>query len=482
MMTDRIRSWRDPSGFVYEEAGCVYRAVAPAGAAQLRALLDSHWYQALVAEGVIPGSRWCAVGPPSFAEASNYSWLEHDALAFPCYPHEITALQLYDAASLTLRLANTALAHGWQLKDASAWNVLHCNGKPVFCDILSFEPVSPSGIWDAYAQFCRHFVIPLLLYRELQLEPAKLFLIYRDGMSPEKAQPMLKGFRALRQPALETVTLPRFFVNRGRSALRRKPTAHPAPALAAYLLGRTFKRLRRHIDAVKPDTDGMRSVWRNYESSRNHYDQADMHAKHEFVRAVLSLLPGTRVLDLGCNAGEFSKLAAAQAKHVVAVDFDDGALSLLYAELRQHPANIAPVLLDIGRPTPAVGWMNREVRSFLERAQGKFDIIMALGLLHHLLVTERISLGQILQMFLALEASTLVIEWIEPADLRFGELGGSARAEHVALNGDAFERVFSQFYRLVRKQTLPSCRERTLYHWQRLPDESPLITTARQPD
>ncbi|MEO7579244.1 MAG: class I SAM-dependent methyltransferase [Massilia sp.] len=467
-MTERVRSWRDPAGFVYEEFGRVYRAVAPAEVAQLRTLLESSWYQALVEEGTIPRATWITAGPPGFADAGSFVWLEHEVLAFPCYPHEITALQLYDAAALTLRLARTALAHGWQLKDGSAWNVLFNNGKPVFCDILSFEPASVSGIWNAYAQFCRHFVIPLLLYRELRFEPAKLFLLYRDGVPPEKAGPMLSGLSALRRPALETVTLPRFFVKQGRAALTHQaPTHQSSPALAQFLLERTFKRLQRHIEAVKPDTRHMRSVWRNYETSRDHYVDADIDVKHAFIASALEASPGASVLDLGCNAGEFSKLAAAMGNRVVAVDFDDGALSLLYAALRQHPADITPVLLDIGRPTPAVGWMNREIRSFLDRAQGKFEVVMALGLMHHLLVTERVSLEQILQMFLALGAPTLVIEWIEPQDLRFGELCGTARLAPTALNATVFESVFSPHYQLIRKRTLPVCRERTLYHWRR---------------
>jgi len=155
--TERAGSWRDPSGFVWLSGGRILRAVVPEMVDALRELLDAPWYQARVAAGVVPGTRWLAENAalPNHPQAEQFVWLEHEALGFPCYPHEFTALQLYDAAKLTLSLAIEALEQGWVLKDASAWNVLFDNGKPVFatffllrgCDLktrLAFGPLMPS--------------------------------------------------------------------------------------------------------------------------------------------------------------------------------------------------------------------------------------------------------------------------------------------------------------------------------------------------
>jgi SAM-dependent methyltransferase len=279
---------------------------------------------------------------------------------------------------------------------------------------------------------------------------------------------MTKDLSAWRQPALEMVTLSHLFAKKGRAAVAsaaRHPAKPVAPALAAYLLGRTFNRLEKHLEAVRPSSDGVQTVWADYEGTRDHYKDADLTAKHAFVLQALNESPGQTVLDLGCNAGEFSLLAAAQSKQVVAADFDDGALTALYEKLRIQPANVSPVLLDVGRPTPAIGWMNREVPSFLDRAKGRFDGVMALGLMHHLLVSERVPLQLILELMLALEPKALIIEWVEPGDSRFVELVGLNAADQKTVSAEEFEAVFGKHYQLVRKQRLPDCNTRVLYYW-----------------
>src|SRR5262249_20283380 len=123
-------SWRDPSGFVIRQGKRILRAVEPGAAPRLRRLLDSPWYRQRTADGWFPGSRWLAEAPAGVRDAERFVWLEHQALAFPCYPHEITALQLYDAAKLTLTICGEALEQDMVLKDASAWNVLFDSGRP----------------------------------------------------------------------------------------------------------------------------------------------------------------------------------------------------------------------------------------------------------------------------------------------------------------------------------------------------------------
>ncbi|WP_426110142.1 class I SAM-dependent methyltransferase [Massilia sp. PWRC2] len=462
-------SWRDPSGFVAKKDGRIFRAVASGSAAQVQALMDAPWYRDGVERGWFPASAWVENNGAGLLPAIDARWLEHRSLQFPVYPHEITALQLYDAAKLTLAIAQTALANGWMIKDASAWNVLFEHGRPCFCDILSFEPVDDTGIWQAYAQFFRHFIIPLLIHRATGVQPAAWFVLHRDGVEPAAARPMLGGWRAWQQPALEAVTLPSLFAHAGSGAVGgRKPRPVRSRELARFVLTRTLGRLEKHIDRLMPVPRGRASKWENYEADRDHYVAADVSAKTAFVTAMLKQPGLGTVLDLGCNAGEFSKVAAAAGKTVVAADFDPGALSRLYAQLRKQQLPIAPILLDIGRPTPAVGWMNQEVESFMDRARGQFDCVMALGLVHHLLVSERASLGMILAFFLALDPSFLLLEWIAPDDRRFAEIAGMNEALYAGLSQQAFEESFAQHYVMEAKETL-AAGGRTMYFFSKRP-------------
>jgi hypothetical protein len=95
---------------------------------------------------------------------------------------------------------------------------------------------------------------------------------------------------------------------------------------------------------------------------------------------------------------------------VVAIDTDDASIERLYVACCASSAAISPMVLNIARPTPALGWASREVPSFLERAARQFECVLALGLRHHLVVTERAPLPQIAELFSRLTTRTLVAE------------------------------------------------------------------------
>jgi SAM-dependent methyltransferase len=454
-------SFRDPGGFVIRQGERLLRAITPEAAPAVERLLTARWFRERVAAGSLPASHWTEYGPTGFAHAARYRWVEHELLRFPCYPHEITAAQLHDAASLTVSLALEALDNGWILKDASAWNVLFEDGRPIFCDILSFEPGPAPRLWPAYAQFQRHFIIPLLLFKYLGIRPDTLFLKSRDGVRPEDARQMLKGIKAWRQPTLEAVTLPALLKQRPSAEPRETaPTAAEVggnPKLTQHLLARTFRRLQRHLRklAGTPAAAARASAWVNYELQRNHYTAGDLEMKRHFVAKALADTRIDTLLDLGCNTGEFSFLAAELGKKVVAADADGQSLERLYARVRERGAKIQPLVLDIGRPTPAVGWMNAEIPSWLARASGQFDCIMMLGLLHHLLVSERARSEHIFELIRTLAPRQLIIEWVEPSDPRFRELAGINASLYEHLSRESFEAALAENFMIEAQQPLP---------------------------
>ena len=76
-------------------------------------------------------------------------------------------------------------------------------------------------------------------------------------------------------------------------------------------------------------------------------------------------------------------------------------------------------MIDITRPTGGLGWRNQETRGFLNRALGSFDCVFMLAVLHHMLVTERIPLHEILRLARELTTDQLVVEFVAPGDEMF---------------------------------------------------------------
>ena len=66
------------------------------------------------------------------------------------------------------------------------------------------------------------------------------------------------------------------------------------------------------------------------------------------------------VWDLGCNDGRFSRMAAAAAEYVVAVDSDPVVADRLYEALKAEGATrVPPLTMDPTDPSPGQGWRGR---------------------------------------------------------------------------------------------------------------------------
>ena len=64
---------------------------------------------------------------------------------------------------LHLALHLDALGAGFDMKDASAYNVQFIDSQPVFVDTLSFIKYREGAHWAGYKQFCEQFLNPLVL-------------------------------------------------------------------------------------------------------------------------------------------------------------------------------------------------------------------------------------------------------------------------------------------------------------------------------
>lgn len=467
-------SFRDPMGSVIVMDGRVFRIIRkPYGAVALR-FMDSAFFIRRCATGSFPETQITRELPDRLIKLTESNRpeciLEHRRIHFPVYPHEWTPNMLYDAGQLTLNLAEEALAEGWMLKDATPWNVLFSDGRPVFCDVLSFEPRGASGIWNAYAQFQRTFVLPLYAHKRHAWPVHSIFLDQREGIDPSVLAPAIRGWRRWAPLELQTIILPaklshRPVVQDNRAVVETsvKNEAYNQQ-LADFVLRRSFRRLRNQLDAVRPHGEGV-TQWTHYEKDLQHYSDEDHEIKFNFVRAALSKAGTGRVLDIGANSGEYSLMAAAQGASVVAADFDVSAIDKLYGRAKAGRLPITPMVLNIARPTPAVGWDNQEVDSFLVRARGQFRMVMVLALLHHLIVTERVPLEFVVRLLFDLEAPFLLIEWVSPSDSRFRQIASTHGDLYANLSDATFERALERHFCIVER--MPVSKTRKLYLCER---------------
>ena len=466
-------SYRDPDGGVFFDDGRVRRWMRdPEGF--YRRVVEDGTIEPFVTSGRLVGTRLLPGGEELAEAVSRFgedcSFFEHDLVPFLSFPHEWSPQMLRAAGDLTLDLQSELLDRGLSLKDATPYNVQFRGASPVFIDFGSLEPESGDGVWIAYNQFCQNFLYPLMAWDAGFRGLPGLFLSRLDGLPFAETVRALGWRPAWRYRAILDYLIPAVFQSlerRGVDPSKKVGRERRKIASSASLQQSTVRRLRKILSRIRLDQG--RTTWSDYATSHS-YLAEEHERKKAFVAACLDRARAKRVLDLGANTGDFSAVAAAGGRSVVAADLDEACVDALFTRFRTAGTNILPLRLNAANPSPSIGWRNRERGSFLERAEGSFDAVLALALVHHLLVTERAPLSQVAALFTQLAPTVAIVEYVGPNDRMFLELTRLRRESYESVTPDSFEAAFAPDWSVA--DTLPFAdpersMDRCLYLFER---------------
>jgi len=459
-------SFRDPAGSVLCIGERVIRLVNQEAAESFVSFLDSRTFRDFLRRGQLVETSVLSTaevrelaesGEPrtSVCDLDATVIAEHARIAFLGYPYEWPPEMLYQAAVLTLDLAERSLDDGFGMKDATPYNVLFNSHKAVMVDVLSFERRDPhAGLWLPYAQFVRTFVLPLLVNKHFLLPVADLLINRRDGLEPEDVYSFCSPIQKLLAPFLTLVTLPTWLTPlssaRYNQVYRKK--SYSDPEQARFVVRQRIKTLRRALKKVAP-TENRRSAWSKYMTDNPHSDRY-VAAKRTFVENTIARCHSRKVLDVGCNTGYFSALATKAGASVVAIDCDEIVVGRLWSKASEENLEILPLVVDFTRPTPSTGWRNQECASFLERARGHFDMVLMLAVVHHMLVRELIPLREIITLAAELTKEFLLIEFVPPDDEMFHQIAHGRDDLFKDLSREFFERTLGEWFETVEQGPL----------------------------
>jgi len=456
-------SYRDPAGFVFTRDGVLFRQVNPAGRDDFDLLISSGLYAKLAGAGDLIAHE--DVGPEHSPDGRAYRVIKPERVHFVSYPYEWSFSQLKDAALLTLRLQRTALDHGMSLKDATPYNVVFENGRPVLIDTLSFERLKPGTPWVAYRQFCQLFLAPLALMSGVDIRLGHLLRSELDGVPLDLASALLP-LRSRLKPGL-LIHLHLHAATERRVSRRPPPTAPSGAATSKRPLGDNAVRglidsLERTVRSLDWTPAG--TVWADYYEATNYTDAAFEH-KRQIVSTTIERLAPATVWDLGANDGTFSRLASQQGIPTVAFDVDPAAVEKNYRRIaRGQEKHLLPLLMDLTNPSTACGWAHQERESLVER--GPADLALALALVHHLAIGHNVPLGRVAE-YMAAIARALVIEFVPKRDSQVQRMLATREDVFAEYRQDAFEEAFSAYFRIEEAVPVRDS-ERTVYVMRRL--------------
>ncbi len=452
-------SWRDPFGFVFTSDGVVRRQINRDAAGEWAAVNDSGLLGRLQHAGLLiehePESLDWAWDP-----SSALAVIRPRAIPFISYPYEWTFGQLKAAAMLTLRVQGEAMAKGFELRDASAYNVQFLDARPVLIDTLSFRQATPGAPWVAYRQFCEQFLAPLALMAHRDIRLGGLLREHLDGVPIDLAASLLPGRSRLNLGLASHVHL--------HARAQRRHAARPEAGAEAAARPLSPTRQAAFLDSLVRVVEGLNwrpggTEWAEYGTASS-YDEASAVSKDACVAELVDHARPNVVWDLGANAGRYSATAAKAAERVVALDIDPAASERHWRELvTRKETRILPILQDLANPSPAIGWDARERLSLFDRSEDA--TLLALALVHHLAIGRNVPLPM-LSATLARLGRQLIIEWVPKDDPMVRRLLATREDVFPDYSQQGFREAFSQHWEHVASRPVDGS-PRTLHLMRR---------------
>ncbi|RJO61663.1 SAM-dependent methyltransferase [candidate division WS5 bacterium] len=450
-----LASFRDPSGYVFCKNGAIYRQINISYKDNYDHLINSGLYKNLSDSGLlIPHSE---VKMDNGVHQSAYKIIKPEAIPYISYPYEWCFSQIKDAALLTLEIQRKALGFGMTLKDSSVYNIQFLNGKPIFIDTLSFDKYNESSPWDAYKQFCQHFLAPLALMGFKDIRFNQLFRVYLDGIPLDLASSLLPLHTYLKFSLVSHI----HFHAKSQNYFADKPIAIRKYNMSRLHLLGLIDNLTSAVKKIK--LKKRETEWIDYYTDTNYSSNA-FQDKIQRVSGFIDIIKPKTVWDLGANIGTFSRIISAKGIQVISFDVDPNCVENNYCQcVEKREINILPLLLDLTNPSPGVGWRHAERMSFIER--GPVDTVIALALIHHLAITNNLPLNYIAEFFAQI-CDSLIIEFVPKSDSQVKRLLLNREDIFSAYSEKVFEDQFSNYFDIKTIHRIIDS-ERTLYFMKR---------------
>jgi SAM-dependent methyltransferase len=364
---------------------------------------------------------------------------------------------------------------GFCTHDAHPWNVLFEGTTPRFVDFTSIIKALPGNKWQAKEQFRQYCFNPLLVM-EVGFPTTARALLREIFSFPDPA--MVDALVEGAAGSFQLYDRARFVKKRLSGYMRRRlsPDVKNVIKSALGVTRKITSALNREDDlsdvkAMLGKVEAMKlspkvDQWSEYYSGNNElpiYDGSldalarikNSTPKHLLVDQILQKVRPKSVLDIGCNRGLYSQMAALQGAQVVGVDLDERALDNMYMDSKRLKTNVLPLYVNAVAPAQAIGFEKIPFPSVAERLRS--ELVMCFALVHHLVFKiTRMSFAHIAKLLDSYSEKYLLVEFVPKHD---AHIESWYTDEFAWYNLDNFKAALSQYFPEIQVcESFPSPR------------------------
>lgn len=420
-------SFRDPNGYVFTQGNKVFRAIMPSMQEKFAAVFDSGIISSLAKRGLMISCKRVECDEFTLAKFRGArgevaaSLFEHPMVPMISYPYEWTFSQLRDAAVAHLDIQIAALEEDFILSDATAYNMQFIDGKPVHIDVLSLQKYETCQPWSGYHQFCRQFLLPLLLEAWGGVSFQAMYRGSIDGISFSDAISILPKRKLFGNMSgfLHVYLHGKSIASASSSNFDEGKKVTASISKKKYLA--MIQQLRGFLVDLKNNRKA-KTYWNSY-ASKNSYSDKMREQKLDFVKAWAKNCKPKLIWDIGGNTGEFSMAAIeAGAQSSIVLDSDLDSLENLYKTRTKNGFPILPMTMNLSDPSSDIGWKQSERKGLMARANA--DGVIALAVIHHMVIGSNLPFQEVIDWILDL-APEGIIEFVPKRDPMVSQLLGS---------------------------------------------------------
>jgi len=199
--------------------------------------------------------------------------------------------------------------------------------------------------------------------------------------------------------------------------------------------------------------------WADYYTDTN-YSSKGFNHKKKIIESFFDKTDVNFVWDLGANTGIFSRISSNKGIPTISFDIDPAAVEKNFLNsVEKQESKILPLLLDLTNPSASIGWENQERSSLINR--GPTDVVLALALLHHLVISNNLPLEKISSFFSNI-CNYLIIEFIPKNDSQVKRLLQNREDIFDDYSKENFESAFKKHFTIIESKQLVDS-ERIMY-------------------